>query len=102
LLHTFTNGADGSYPGNGLLIDADGVLYGLDDNVAFKLIPAASGGWKFEILATLGIDTNYVTAPLARDAAGKLYSTTVEGGDLFCKLGCGSVYELSPVTTEAH
>jgi uncharacterized repeat protein (TIGR03803 family) len=100
ILHHFTNGTDGAYPGIQLTIDASGSLYGVSNGPVFKLIPASSGGWQFEVigsLSTVNIGSN--NTPLLRDSAGNLYGTSYDLGNTFCHTGCGSVFELSPITT---
>lgn len=106
LLHSFTGGSDGSHPPSTLIIDSAGNLYGTSfgpPSTVFRISPAASGGWQFEVLATLSnASVYYNTAPLLRDAAGNLYGAADFGGSTLCKDGCGLVYELSPITTAAE
>jgi uncharacterized repeat protein (TIGR03803 family) len=104
ILHDFTNGSDGAHPPNQLTIDASGNLYGLSDGPVYKLIPASSGGWQFQVLGTVGASVNVGSnnAPLLRDAAGNLYGASYDLGNDFCHTGCGSVFELSPITTVVH
>jgi uncharacterized repeat protein (TIGR03803 family) len=110
LLHAFTGGSDGGYPQATLTIDAAGHLFGVTPgahtpvvpSTAFRLSPASSGGWQFQVLTTLSTESGFfVTAPLFRNAAGDMFSTSYGGGSTLCNNGCGFVYELSPVTSVA-
>jgi uncharacterized repeat protein (TIGR03803 family) len=93
VLHTFTAGADGSYP-NGLTLDSAGNLYGTTEN------GAAGFGVVFEIdttgnLAVLytftgGADGSNPQAGVTRNSAGSIYGTTSNGG----AADAGVVYEL--------
>src|SRR5580704_3702034 len=51
---------------------------------------------------TGGSDGGLVYAGVIRDAAGNLYGTASEGGDLACRAGygCGVVYEVNTAGTE--
>ena len=100
ILHSFTNGTDGTEPHARLIIDSKGVLYGTSGTTAFRINPASSGGWQFEVLAPMASGTsNYdVINPLVRDAAGNMYGLTESGGSTLCAHGCGTIYELSPIT----
>ncbi len=119
-IHTFTGGTDGSYPLAPLLADAKGNLYGTTGSggnaackgflytgcgTIFELVAPSSpeGIWREQILYAFsgGIDGSGPVGGLIFDAAGNLYGTTEEGGDLGNKLcssgaGCGVVFELSP------
>lgn len=105
-LYTFT-GADGQYPEGGVILDANGNLYGttLDgglyyDGVVFELTQF-SGGWKETILHSFSGASNgdgQGAAGLTFDGSGNLYGTTVIGGDPSCNsvhIGCGTVFELT-------
>jgi uncharacterized repeat protein (TIGR03803 family) len=50
---------------------------------------------------TSGASNYFVINPLIRDAAGNMYGLTESGGSTLCAHGCGTIYELSPVTTAA-
>jgi uncharacterized repeat protein (TIGR03803 family) len=114
VLHSFTGGADGSFPEAGVIRDAAGNLYGTtsgggDPNcviapgcgVVFKL---DTTGKETVLYAFTGeSDGAFSTAVLIRDAAGNLYGTAENGGDLNCILwpsGCGVVFKLKPDTRE--
>jgi uncharacterized repeat protein (TIGR03803 family) len=98
VLHRFTDGADGSAPYAGLILDAAGNLYGtasaggLGGGVVFKLDRAG----KETVLHNFGGsgDGYFPLATLTRDSAGNLYGTTANGGDPFCI--CGVVFKLTP------
>jgi uncharacterized repeat protein (TIGR03803 family) len=94
-----TNGAD---PAAALIEDPSGNLLGTTDlgvgpngyGTVFELSP--SGTLKtlhsFSGLA----DGRYPDARLLRDAAGNLYGTTSEGGDIYdCNPGCGVVFKIN-------
>jgi uncharacterized repeat protein (TIGR03803 family) len=89
VLYSFTGGADGGFPVNGLIMDKAGNLYGtvkVSNNGqggggVFELNPSG-GGWTEQLIygAEQG---NY--SGLTTDAAGNIFGTTVS-----------SVFELSP------
>ena len=114
VLHTFTGGADGAAPTAGLIFDAAGNLYGTTYfggsnstscyfggcGIAFKLAPKPDGTWTESVLYSFtgGGDGSNPSAGLVSDAAGNLYGTTWEGGNLTdCDGGsCGVVFKLTP------
>jgi uncharacterized repeat protein (TIGR03803 family) len=101
-LHTFTGGTDGSYPVGGVVLDAEGNVYGTSSYAGsygggqvFKL---AAGTWaKTAIHNFTGLngDGSNPESTLVFDSAGNLYGTTVSGGPNGCNQ-CGTVFELSP------
>jgi uncharacterized repeat protein (TIGR03803 family) len=99
------NGAAGSYPSAGLVMDATGALYGVtlgggktSNGIVFKLTPPASGtgGWAPTVLhdfAGGNYDGAMPNGSLALDAAGNIYGTTESGG----AANLGIVFRLSPI-----
>src|SRR5579872_3363417 len=112
VLYSFQDTTDGSQPHGGLVLDANGDIYGttywggnLSDcggygcGVVFKLSRSA-GGWKETVLHTFtgGVDGAHPSASLIFDASGNLYGTTYAGGnvtDCPSTVGCGVAFELS-------
>ena len=107
VLYQFTGGADGGYPVGGVILDAEGNLYGMTEyggsgcylpgcGVVFELTPNADGSWKENVLHTFtgGADGALPLASLVMDTAGNLYGTTLEG-DLH---DFGTVFKLAPST----
>jgi uncharacterized repeat protein (TIGR03803 family) len=96
------NASNGSRPNQGLLLDANGNLFGT------TFSSAVGGGTVFEIMAgsntlnTLvtfdGTNGNGPESGLAMDSSGNLYGTTNAGGDLNLSSGSGAgvVFKLSP------
>ena len=115
VLYRFTGNSDGGAPMAGLLIDPQGNLYGTTQDggdltcselgqtgcgTIFKLTHG-SGGWSENVLYAFpgGANGFAPQSQLVRDAAGNLYGTTVDGGDLTClynspNWGCGTVFKL--------
>jgi hypothetical protein len=116
LLHTFTGGADGSFPFGGLAFDSAGNLYGttfrggnlsgcdsLGCGVVFELSTISGGGWKETVLYSFtgGSDGAQPDGGLVLDSAGNIYGATPTGGDLSCPFsskGCGVIFKLSPTS----
>jgi uncharacterized repeat protein (TIGR03803 family) len=105
VLYSFTGGADGGGPVQGLAEDAAGNLYGLTEFAG-----AYNAGVIFKVSGTTetvihnftgGSDGGYTRGsdghPIL-DSAGNLYGTTVAGGNLSAcgGSGCGVVFRLSP------
>ena len=102
VLHSFNNnGVDGVNPLGlgGLVLDPSGNIYGTTLNggangygAVFEVVPRAGGGWSERILYSFAAvpDAQFPFAGLARDPAGNLYGTTLEGG----ASGIGTVFQL--------
>ena len=94
------NGASGSQPYSGVVMDSAGNLYGTTsisgsggDGVVYELSPTQYG-WVQTILHSFrnGSDGGLSYGGLVMDQAGNLYGGTVSGGTG----DCGVIYELSP------
>jgi uncharacterized repeat protein (TIGR03803 family) len=97
---------DGSYPLAGLIMDAQGNLYGTTagggtgaEGIVFRLSPPSvqGGSWTQTVLWTFLMSPENGTLPwygkLNMDASGNIYGTTLGGGSK----GLGTVFELSPL-----
>jgi uncharacterized repeat protein (TIGR03803 family) len=101
VLHTFTGGSsDGAEPIAGLVMDANGNLYGdtyqggsANLGTVYKLNKKGA----ITLLHTFtGPDGDYPYSGVVRDAAGKLYGTTLYGGSgNGCRNGCGTVWKIT-------
>src|SRR3954447_4075935 len=91
VLYSFAGGSDGAFPEAGLVMDAQGNLYGATENGGSAECGGSGCGTVFK-LAPDGTETVlhafsetgdgvYPIAALAIDAAGNLYGTTFNGGD---------------------
>jgi uncharacterized repeat protein (TIGR03803 family) len=112
VLHNFdSNGKDGYYPEDSLILDAAGNLYGTASaggshnyGIVFRLKPAANGTWREDVLHNFGFSNGGVgpAGSVILGAAGNLYGTTVAGGTGQCQddygdiIGCGTVFEITP------
>lgn len=98
---------DGALPGDSLIADADGALYGTtvyggthDDGTVYKLTPKGSG-YAESVLYSFkgGKDGANPGGRLIADLSGTLYGTTTLGGNLACAnvlgKGCGTVFALT-------
>jgi uncharacterized repeat protein (TIGR03803 family) len=105
ILYAFGEG-DGALPQGGLVLDSSGNLYGttaygpVGDGTVFELTPSG-GQWTYTLLYSLMSEQSGIQGPLGTltmDAAGKLYGTTFQGGDVggTCGYGCGTVFKLVP------
>jgi len=106
VLYSFTGtGGDGAYPEAGLVLDAQGNLYGttlyggsgrcrgqLHCGTVFKL---DTSGNESALYGFSGKDGAYPWAGLVMDAQGNLYGTTSQGG----AYNYGTVFKLQPGTT---
>lgn len=113
VLYSFQGGADGDFSNSGLVMDGAGNLYGTTlfggtggcaggCGTVFQLTPSAHGGsWTESILYSFqnGADGAYPNSGVILDKLGNLYGTTAHGGSFAaCSNGCGTVFELSPVS----
>jgi uncharacterized repeat protein (TIGR03803 family) len=98
VLHNFTGGSDGADPYPGLVLGANGVLYGTaasgasaSTGIVFQLTPPSggSGSWTETVLTSGG---PVPSSELAMDPSGNLYGTTDTGGSS----NCGEVFKVSP------
>jgi uncharacterized repeat protein (TIGR03803 family) len=94
VLYKFKGGADGFYPGAGVVFGSDGKLYGTTagfcgPSTVFQLSPPAAGKtkWTHKVLYR---GAYAITAPVTFDSDGNLYMT--EGGGC----GAGQVFRLEP------
>ena len=99
----FTGGADGKYPNDGLISDAEGNLYGttgmggtFGQGVVFKITPAGVETMLYSF--TGGADGGEPWGRLVRDSQGNFYGTTYADGGL--QLSFGVVFKLSPSGVE--
>jgi len=120
VLYSFQGGTDGATPAGGVVFDAAGNLYGATTDggaancsgpfqcgTVYQLKPPARKGdpWTETVLYIFkGTAANDGASPfggLVMDATGNLYGTTGYDGTGNCllfggRVGCGTVYELSP------
>jgi uncharacterized repeat protein (TIGR03803 family) len=96
ILYSFGGGEDGALPYSGLLLDADGNLYGTTSNgggagagTIFKLSPTGKETLLYKFLG--GTDGIFPLGSLLRDASGDFYGTTTYGG----ANESGTVYRLT-------
>jgi hypothetical protein len=106
VLYSFTGGVDGSMSNAGLVMDANGALYGTtteggtsDYGVVFQLVPPVVEGdpWTENVLYsfTNGNDGANPGDALVFDKSGNLYGTASRGGS-----GAGgTIFELNPPAT---
>lgn len=103
VLYSFTDGVDGGYPVSGLVLDAQGNLYGTTPQGG-----AAGGGTVFKVDATgqetvlysftgTGGDGSSPYAGLVQDPQGNLYGTTAYGG----AHNDGTVFKISTTGKES-
>lgn len=119
VLYAFTGGADGSGPVSGLVMDAQGNLYGTtqsggdagggtvsQNGAVFKLTHGPGKLWTESVLYTFqgGSDGAGPDTGLIIDASGNLYGTTSGGLTCFSTGACGTVFKLAPngVETVLH
>ena len=99
VLHDFTGGSDGGYPGGGLALGANGQLFGVAEyggasGLVFELAQS-NGTWTETVLYNFpgfsGDGTNPASTPIL-DTNGNLYGLTANGGTA----GGGIVFKLAP------
>jgi len=101
VLHTFSAGADGAYPGYGnLIFDQNGNIYDTtvqgghsNAGTVYELAPSG-GGWTESVLYSFGggSDGYYWYGSVAFDNDGNLYGTTYQGG----LHNDGTIFQLVP------
>jgi uncharacterized repeat protein (TIGR03803 family) len=109
VLFNFNGGAKGSRPEAGLILGADGSLYGTTTQGGSNTSCTYGCGTLFKIttsgtLTTLHIfdstDGNAPTSPLILGSDHNFYGTTAAGGaSTACFLGCGTVFQLTQAGT---
>jgi uncharacterized repeat protein (TIGR03803 family) len=105
VVYGFSGFADGNSPRGGVILDADGNLYGTTEGGGSGNCYINGCGVVFEVNAdgqetvlytfASGISGNVPEAGVILDAAGNLYGTTNTGG----KAGAGVVYKLTDVAS---
>jgi uncharacterized repeat protein (TIGR03803 family) len=107
VLHSFTNGADGAFPG-GNLLQVGTALYGIGGGGAFPSFGNVfklgdAGNVTVVYTFTGGTDGAYPFGSLAHDTAGNLYGATQQGGLLVCNddAGCGTVFKIDAAGNES-
>src|SRR5579872_1884681 len=115
LLYSFTGGADGGSPSEGLVLDSAGTLYGTTQHggtgtctqyglsgcgTVFKVTNQQTEAVLYSFKGAAGgtgegSDGEYPWGGLALDAKGNLYGTTVGGG-----IGFGVLFSLTPHGSE--
>jgi uncharacterized repeat protein (TIGR03803 family) len=98
ILNSFTDGADGSGPTAGAMVDGAGNVYATTHiggagggGTPVKLTPS-NGGWTYSLMASFTGTFGPRFGHLAMDQAGNLYGTTQNDG----AFGYGSVFKLVP------
>jgi uncharacterized repeat protein (TIGR03803 family) len=115
VLHSFTGGADGSFPFGGVVLDKAGNLYGTASEggelsacsaagcgVVFQLSAQSLGNWTETVLHNfVETDGALPSSALVLGGNGVLYGTTMVGGTGTGCLGspangCGTVFQVAP------
>ena len=111
-IHQFTGAPDGFFPLAGLVVAANGVLYGTTDGggvYGFGTVYSLKRGlvWSESILHNFnedGTDGTFPVVGLTADTAGNLYGPAINGGSTLSGcggVGCGVIFELlAPTWTE--
>jgi uncharacterized repeat protein (TIGR03803 family) len=108
LLYSFAGGTDGQAPYAGLVMDAQGNLYGTTTEggaYSYGTVFKVDTSGKETVLHSFsgtGGDGASPYAGLVLDAQGNLYGTNVRGGDPTCvqKSGCGTVFKVDTTGKE--
>lgn len=102
VLHEFTDLADGGYPSAGVVMDANGNLYGstpFTNSVGMGTVFQLASDQTHKVLYSFqGVaDGYYPQGGVVLDRAGNLYGTTYYGGGFD---GLGVVFQVSPTGSE--
>jgi uncharacterized repeat protein (TIGR03803 family) len=99
ILHNFIGGNDGTTPFSGVIIDAEGNLYGETNGggefgwgIVFQLVPGSNGTWTENILHSFANENDgspVFGSSLVLDGAGNVYGVASGGPDDY-----GVVFEL--------
>jgi uncharacterized repeat protein (TIGR03803 family) len=117
VLHSFSGSPDGASPWAGLVLDAEGNVYGTTWYGGTGSCKAGSGAtgcgtvYKLDVNGAetvlysfaAGSDGAFPASDLIRDSQGNLYGTTQQGGTGNCNLfvqGCGTVFMVSKTGEE--
>ena len=111
ILHNFGSPRDGAYPAMGMVIDSNGVLYGVTpaggpgyDGVVFRLRPPANAAqkpnanaWRYDVLYAFKNRQEEGARPsgLVLDSFGNIYGATYYGGSD----GGGTLFKLTASRT---
>ena len=111
-LYNFGNGSDGQYPSSGVVVDSNGVLYGVTVwggtdgvGIAYALAPPVrhGGAWTETVLHNFtgslkgpSADGAWPYGNLTIASSGRILGTTYYGGSGNCPYTCGVVFELKP------
>jgi uncharacterized repeat protein (TIGR03803 family) len=107
-LYSFPSFSIGAFPVAGVILDSAGSIYGATGyggafscngsgcGTVYKLDKAGKETVLYNF--TGSSDGYFPTSALIWDAAGSLYGTTIDGGNLACQpgIGCGTMFKLSP------
>jgi uncharacterized repeat protein (TIGR03803 family) len=99
-LHSFA-GADGAFPGGGLVQAPGGNFYGTTEsggsNGAGTVFEITPSGTLTTLYSFSGADGSHPVAALLLSRGGNLYGTTERGGtSTKCSGGCGTVFKIAP------
>lgn len=109
VLHQFKSGSGGINPRDGVVMDAEGNLYGTTlfdgafaSGTVFKMNAKAKEKVLYSFTGTGGDGAFPGYGTLVRDSASNLYGTTSGGGinNQFCLFSCGTVFEVDATGKE--